>query len=131
MVILDTDFLVALLRGNEDAINKAHEIETLNRKVSTTSITSYELFKGAYLSGNPSKNISDVIRILSSITILHFDFDASMQSAKVYFELKNKGKLTNTMDQMIAAIALSNNKKLITRNVKHYRNMHQLRIETW
>ena len=131
MVVFDTDLLVGLLRGNEAAIAKIKEMEQLNVKVSTTSITSYELFKGAYLSSNPSKNLLQITNLLQNIDILNFDLEASNFNAKIYYFLKKRGKLTNTMDQMIAAIAMSKNEALMTRNTGHYKNMPNLRIESW
>ena len=126
MVVLDTDFLVGILRGNEAALSKANEIEKLNQKVAVTSITSYELFKGAYLSSNPTQNLFEVAKLLDNIDVLSFDLEISRISAKIYFNLKKKGLLTNSMDQMIAAITISKNETLITRNVNHYKNIPNL-----
>ena len=131
MVILDTDILVGILRENEAALSKAREIENLSLKAGITSITSYELFKGAYLSSNPAKNLLEVTKLLNNIEVLSFDSGVSRISAKIYFHLKKKGLLTNLMDQMIAATAISKNDALITRNVRHYRHIPELKIETW
>jgi len=131
MVIVDTDLLVGLLRGNEAAIEKLQKIEDNNFKISTTAITSYELFKGVYLSSNPEKNLLQVSRLLQNILVLNFDLDTSKISAKIYSYLKKKGFLTNLMDQIIASIAISKNEILITRNIKHYQKIPNLKIEIW
>ena len=130
MVVLDTDLLVALLRGNEEAIEKVRNIGGQG-EACITSITSYELYKGVYLSSNPAKNLIQVNNLLNNIKILHFDLESSKISAEIYPHLKKKGALTNIMDQMIASIAISKNETLITRNLKHYKNTPNLRIESW
>ena len=131
MVVLDTDLLIGLLRGNESAITKIKEIEEQNTKIFTTSISSYELFRGAYLSSNSSKNMSQVAELLQNTKILDFDLNASNTSAKIYLYLKKRGTLTNVMDQMIAAITISKNKTFVTRNINHYKNIPNLKIENW
>ena len=130
MVVLDTDLLIALLRGNEEAIEKIKNIEEQG-EVYTTSITSYELYKGVYLSSDTAKNLIQVNNLLNNIKILYFDLESSKISAKIYSYLKKKGALTNIMDQMIGAIAISKNEALTTRNLKHYKNIPNLRIESW
>ena len=131
MVILDTDILVGLLRNNQEAELKIEELEQKGIPVCTTVISSYELFKGVFLSSNPVRNAVSVMELLDSITILHFDFDASKISAKVYSNLKKQGAITNVMDQMIASVAISQNQALITRNTKHYENIRGIAIENW
>ena len=130
MVVLDTDLLVALFRGNEEAIEKIKNIEQRG-EACVTSITSYELYKGVYLSSNSAKNLIQVNNLLSNIKILYFDLESSKISAKIYSYLKKKGALTNAMDQMIAAITISKNETLATRNIKHYKNIPELKIEPW
>lgn len=131
MVILDTDLLIGILRSNEEAIDKIKDIEQQNVEIFTTSIISYELYKGVYLSSNPSKNLLQISKLLQNINILNFDIIASDICAKIHSHLKKSGAFTSIMDQMIAAIAISNNETLVTRNTKHYKNIQNLRLEKW
>lgn len=131
MVVLDTDLLIGLLRSNEEAAAKINEIEQQNIDIFTTTITSYELFKGAYLSSDSSKNLLQISKLLQNIKILDFDLGASDVSAKINSHLKKRGAFTSVMDQMIAAITISNGKTLVTRNIKHYKNIPNLRLEKW
>ncbi|HLC63347.1 MAG TPA: type II toxin-antitoxin system VapC family toxin [Candidatus Nanoarchaeia archaeon] len=131
MVVLDTDILIGLLRNNGEAVTKIQELEQQYSNRYTTSISSYELLKGAYQSSNPSKGITQVSTMLQSLTILDFDFNSSKISAQIFSYLKKKGVLTSSMDQMIAAIAISQGKILVTRNAKHYQHIPHLKIEEW
>ena len=46
-------------------------------------------------------------------------------------ELKERGELIGDLDILVASIALANNEKLITRNIKHYNQIMELEIESW
>lgn len=131
MVVLDTDLVVALLRGKEAAIEKIRKIEENDLEAYVTSITSYELFKGVYLSSNPAKNLMQVSNLFQNIKILNFEIEASKISARIFSHLKKKGLMTNIMDQMIASIVISHNETLVTRNLKHYEKIPELKIESW
>jgi predicted nucleic acid-binding protein len=65
LVVLDTDILVALLKGNSEAIDEVRRLEKNGDPLSTTLITAYELMKGAYISSKPDENLSP-----------RFDFDS-------------------------------------------------------
>jgi len=116
MTILDTDILVALLKGTPQAIQKITSIEKNGDPLSTTIITVYELLKGAYLSDRFEENLAKVTDSLSSIQILDLSFNACEEAAKIYKELKTKGYLVGEFDILIAAITRTNNQTLITRD---------------
>ncbi|MEM0030554.1 MAG: PIN domain-containing protein [Candidatus Nitrosocaldus sp.] len=50
MVCLDTDVIVALLRGDERALEIIDRLQKSNGVLKTTAITVYELIKGASIS---------------------------------------------------------------------------------
>ena len=51
MKCLDTDFLVAILRGKDDAKSKMESLDAEGHNA-TTTINAFELFYGAYKSTN-------------------------------------------------------------------------------
>ncbi|MEM2919873.1 MAG: PIN domain-containing protein [Candidatus Nitrosocaldus sp.] len=50
MVCLDTDVIVALLRGDKKALEIVDRLQKSNGVLKTTAITVYELIKGASIS---------------------------------------------------------------------------------
>ncbi len=116
MTILDTDIIVALLKGKTDAIQKITSIEQKGEPISTTIVTVYELLKGAYLSGCWEENLAKVTDSISNMQILDLTFNACEEAAKIYKELKNKGNMVGEFDILIAAIARANNQDLVTRD---------------
>lgn len=56
MVCLDTDFIVALLRGDKEAEEKSVLLDNRGIRKTTTPINAFELFIGAYLSTKNTEN---------------------------------------------------------------------------
>lgn len=131
MVVLDTDILVAFLRNNNDALNKIKSYYDSEINVTTTSITIFELFRGAYASHNSEKNVTDVDILAEDIDIICFDTKSSKTLGKIYNELKKEGKLIDMMDMIISSVVIANNEILVTRNIKHFSKIRNLKIEKW
>ena len=131
MVVLDTNILVDFLRNNAEVVNKIKSYYDSDLPVMTTSITLFELFRGAYASHNPEKKISDIELLIEDIDILYFDVKSSKIVGKIYNELKKHGKTIGILDQLIAGIVISNNEKLVTGNIKEFSRIPDLKIEKW
>ena len=112
MTILDTDIIVALLKGTPKAVQKITSIEKTGEPISTTIVTVYELLKGAYLSCRCEENLAKVTDVISNVQILDLTFNACEEAAKIYKELKNKGTMVGEFDILIAAIIRANNESL-------------------
>ena len=76
LACLETDFLVALMRKDERAIEKLKKLVESGERL-TTSINVSELFKGAYMSKNVEENLKNVEGVLSRLDILDFNLAAS------------------------------------------------------
>lgn len=68
---------------------------------------------------------------LSRIDIVDFDYTSSEKAGDIINQLPKEGKLIDIKDIFIASIALSRNLKLITRNIKHFSGIPQLKVEKW
>jgi predicted nucleic acid-binding protein len=64
---LDTDFLVALLRGLPRAVNKAEENDSVDAEISTTSMNAFEIYLGAFKLREALKNVKQADGLFSSI----------------------------------------------------------------
>jgi len=128
MVCLDTDIIIDFLKEREYAVRKISDIQERDLKLSTTTINSFELFKGALKSNNP-ESIHPLNQLLSNTFIHNFDLESSKKAAEIFESLKVKGELLDLADIMIAAIAITNKETLITRNIKHFKRIPGLEIE--
>ncbi len=127
MTMLDTDYLVALLRGDAAAVAQADKIKSPK----TTTINAFELYYGADRSRNPVKSHTEVNSLLRSMDVLEFEMPAVLASAKIQAELMNAGNPVNILDVLIAGIVMVNKEELLTRNVNHFNRINGLKWEKW
>ncbi|MGC9781203.1 MAG: type II toxin-antitoxin system VapC family toxin [Candidatus Heimdallarchaeota archaeon] len=130
MFCLDSDILIAYLRGSQTAKEKITEFEKQGL-VFITPISAYELYFGAYLSSESANNLQAVSALLSYFSILPFSQNEAKLAGE-YSALLQKGGLSiGIRDCMIASIAKTHNKIIITRNTKHFSSIPNLKIEKW
>jgi len=129
MACLDSDFLIALMRKNPSALQKFIELERKNENLTVTPITASELFHGAFKSKEESEMFK-VESILSALELLYFDFFSAKSCGEVMASLDKVG-LIGDLDALTAGICLAHNEKVITRNVKHYSKVKNLKVETY
>ena len=129
-MILDTDVLVALLKGFPQAGQALNCLEKNNEQIATTIISAYELLRGAFLSSNPEKNLSDVQELLSNMQVFDLTFQACEEAAKIYSDLHKSGHMIGEDDLLIAGIAKVFNDTLMTRD-SHFKLVQGLKTIKW
>ena len=128
MKILDTDFLIPLFRGAKDAVSKSKELE--EEDLAITSISAFEMLFQVYWAGR-EKEVMQTKRFLFGYDVLALDSKSADIAAKTYTDVLRKGKDVGLKDLFIAAIALSYNASILTRNVRHFKNVEALKVEEW
>lgn len=128
-MIIDTDVLIDFLRKDEKAVKIINELKNKNEELKTTSINSFELIKGALRSNNKDA-ILTLSKLFGTIAILNFDFQASEKAAEIFENLRVKGELIDPLDLQIASIVILHNEVLLTRNLKHFKRINELKIES-
>ncbi len=131
MVCLETDFLIALMRKDRDAVSKLKELVEKGERLSTTPINASELFKGAYRSKNIDENLRRVRGLLSRLDLLEFNLTSTEIYGQISSELEEKGVQIGEMDTLIASIALAHNERILTRNTRHFSRVKGLEVENW
>ena len=130
MVCLDTDILIDFLKQRDYAIKIIKELQRREENLSTTSINTFELYKGVVKSNNQEALIP-LNNLLTNLKILNFNFINSKKAAEIFedLNLKTKGELLDLADIMIASIAISNNESLLTNNISHFKRIPELKLE--
>lgn len=95
-----------------------------------TSITSYELVKGAYISLNPKSNLNLVNNLLNNLNILEMNADSIDIAGKVYRDLRKKGTLIGEFDILIASICIANDETIIS-NDGYFNYVERLDVCNW
>ena len=122
MTIVDTCFLIDLMKGDKDA----EEVTKLYKPLKTTSINSAEFLYGAKKNGN--KKVYDVSeKFLHFSPVLPFDAESAVIYADIASTLSGSGRHISTFDELIAAIALRHDEPLVTRD-RHFSAVEGLEL---
>lgn len=130
MKCLDTDFLIAILRG-KNAVKSKMEALDIEGGNATTTINAFELFYGAYKSTNRTRNLREVFKLLDRLVVLDFTLEASEVAGEITAQLETEGEMLDFRDIMIASIVKCNRMTIITRNINHFKRIEGLQIEKW
>lgn len=138
MWILDTDHLTLLLQGNPTVVNKLSA--KAQGEVVITVVTAEEQIWGrlsAIRQASQASNAEKLVRAylkfrlalddLMRFTILDFTQEAYLK----YQELRHQKIRVGTQDLRIAAIALSIDATVVTRNQRDFNQVPGLRLEDW
>jgi tRNA(fMet)-specific endonuclease VapC len=137
MHILDTDTLSRLHAG--DARVQEHKERFDPADVVTTVITRIEILRGRFdfvlkaTDGGQLRRAQDWLRrseeLLSRIAIVPLDARAADQFDNL--RRNKKLKKIGRADLLIVAVTLAHGATLVTRNLKHFRQVPGLQVENW
>jgi predicted nucleic acid-binding protein len=90
-------------------------------------ISSGELFEGAISAPDQASKLARFRRFLARLALLPLD-DATMERfARLRADLRRRGQFSPDLDLLIAATALHHDLTLLTRNVRHFHRIPELR----
>lgn len=124
MICLDTNILIVI-----EYFRAKQKDETLFYKLvdkyefAISVITRYE-----FALGFKDKLHPFLKEILSELIVLDFDSKCSLIAEDIYRDLKKRNQLISALDIFIGATAISNNLKIATLNVDHFKRIKQLEL---
>lgn len=131
MVCLDSDFLVAFLRGYPEAGKKMAELVQLGTHLTTTPVNSYELYHEAHASLRRTENLDKVRALLEELYIIPLDDPSCDEAGRTRAVLESQRTRIGDADSLIAGTALKHGETIVTRNVKHFSKVEGLLVERW
>ena len=128
MICIDSDFAIAILKGNKSA----KELLTTLESEGDIFITSISIFELTYITKEMSKRKEkSLMNLIDTLKVLPLDKNSALIASKIGKKLAKQGKMVHPMDLMIGAMALQNKMSLVTNNVKHFSRIKDLEIVTW
>lgn len=132
VVVLDTDLLIAYLREKYNSYEIFQELKKQQKALNTTVFNVAELYKGCYSMKNVAKGLMKVKILVESLNdIFSFNDDSIQEYAKISADLKKRGLMIGTMDELIASICLAHNEVFYTGNTKHFERVEDLSVINW
>ncbi len=137
MHLLDTDTLSHLHARHPKVVERLQKLD--DPDVATTIITKIELLRGRFDFVLKAANSNELLRaqqwlmrteaLLGQLRIVPLD----NQATETFDQLNNMTGLRKIgrADLIIASIALSHRAVLVTRNLRHFRQIPQLKLADW
>ena len=122
-IVLDTDVLVASLRGKDDVLR-----ELAQSSLATSIISAFELFHGAFKSRESETNVSATRGLLSSLELLGVDLKVAERAGETLAEIQKLGRSVEIRDLLIGCTAREKGYSVLTYNGKHFRAIPGLRV---
>ncbi len=129
-LLLDSNVCIAYLNGTDENVRERLLAETPG-DVYLCSVVKGELLYGARNSTRVEDNLKRLREFFSPFDSLPFDDDAAEHYGVVRAQLRRGGNPIGANDMLIAAIALTADTAVVTRNREEFRRVAGLRVETW
>jgi tRNA(fMet)-specific endonuclease VapC len=124
--LVDTDWIIDGIAGIGNARTTLERLSPNGLAVSI--ITLGELYEGAYASDNPKNQLATFQQFLDGFVVLGLT-DAIMHTfAKTRAQLRRSGNIIPDMDLLIASTARTFDLTLLTRNIRHFERIPDLKI---
>lgn len=129
LYMLDTNTVSYLLEKNPTVVNRFDDV-FLQNEIKISNIVNYEIQRGIFCrQSNKLQHDFDIFcKHIPVVPVTNADF---LQAARIYADLRRKGKLIEDADIFIGASALENNAVLVTNNEEHLGRIDGLKIENW
>lgn len=128
--LLDTNICIYIIKNKPAQVFEKFLTLPIG-SVGISSITLAELNYGVTKSKSVEKNTNALMKFLTPIEIVDFNYDAANEYGKIRTNLELKGTPIGPLDLLIASHALSLNITLVTNNVKEFNRISELKIEDW
>ena len=128
MVCLDTTFLVDFLRGREGAVSLMKNWKELNERVSISAPALAEAFSGAAME-KTGRQQALLDELSAELLVLPLTRESSRRAGRIDAKLSQAGEMIGLVDAMIAAVAIEAGEVLITKNLRHFERIEELKIK--
>ena len=120
MILLDTNILIEILKGNQQTIEK---VQNLDSVLAISSISVMELY---YAALNKTE-VNKLEKFVSLFNIIQLDESISVQAIKPV-KTYAKSHHLDIPDSLIASTALINKYKLFTYNIKDFKYIKNIAL---
>lgn len=130
MRFLDSCICIDLMRGQLPYGYQA--LKTSDpRMFAIPSVVEAELRTGALKSSNPTKSLLILDKFLMPFEVIPFDSLCAKHYGRIRTSLEQAGKRIGWNDLLIAATAVAHGAVLVTNNVREFKRIPELSLESW
>ncbi|USZ67556.1 type II toxin-antitoxin system VapC family toxin [Halorussus salilacus] len=130
-MLLDTSFLTDLMRGDENAVARADELEENPVRQCLSAMTLFELYYGVARSKQPDEERETVEEVLTTKPVQPADSAVMQKAGRISGELENDGEALGDGDVIIGATAAIVDEPVLTRNVSDFERIAGVEVATY
>lgn len=130
MVLLDTTFLIDVMRARERALDVLERLEAAGETLAVSTVTLFEMHRGLAAVGLSEAARKRAAEVVGARVVYAPDAAAARRAGDLDAELWARGEAIDPEDCLIAGIALSRDLELVTRN-RHYARVPGLRLRLY
>jgi len=127
--LLDTNILIALLRGKGEAARP--RLKAASGQMAVSTITTMELEFGLAVSGASERQRLQLQSLIGLMTVLPFDEAAATNAGRLRAQLSQQGTTIGPYDALIAGQARCLGLIMVTANVSEFARVPGLIVENW
>ncbi len=124
--LVDSDHVADYLKGQRRAVEFLDEL--LPEGLALSIITYAEVYEGIYYGQERPRHETGFREFLDGVTVLGITRSVARQFALLRGNLRAKGQLIGQTDLLIATTAIQHNLTLMTRNLKDFERIPDLKI---
>jgi len=128
--LLDTDSCIYIINKKSPKIINKLKSKNPNQ-IYISSITISELFYGIEKSSFAEKNRNALENFLIPFEKISYNIEHAKKYGEIRSKLEKKGEIIGPYDLMICAIAKYENMILVSNNIKEFRRVKGIKIESW
>jgi tRNA(fMet)-specific endonuclease VapC len=136
VALLDTTALIDLHRrpaspNRRRADTAIAAVRARGEELCTSRINEAEFRVGGFRARDPLRETGRIEALLSILVILEFDAAAARRYAEARAHQLDLGRPSGEADVLIAAVALANGQRLVTRNADHFADIPGLVVQPY
>lgn len=131
MALMDTTFLIDLMRGRERAVDMLERLEEEGEPLAVSTVTLFEFFRGIETVGLGAAEKRRIAEVVKGRVVLALDPVAAERAGQLDAQLWSDGEPIDPEDACIAGIALSRDEVLVTRKAREFGRVPGLRLRTY
>ena len=131
MKVVDSSFLVRLLRGHDDAVQKAGELDAAGG-AATSVVSVFEASYGTRELHDPARRSTELRRLFANLEVLPLSVEASLKASEICGVYMDAGRRISPFDALVAGVAVScGAEALVTRYVEVFDLVPGLKVEKY
>ncbi len=124
--LVDSDWVADWLHGRPDTVQLLTTLSSAGLAISL--VTDGEIYEGIYFARDPLRSEQAFRQFLRSVDVLPLTRPIMRRFARIRGDLRRRGQIIGDPDLLIAATALQHDRTLLTRNLRHFQRIPELKL---